>query len=199
MRTTDEITELISKWQDGDKRAENALFDALYQRLHGIALNCLRSEQRDKPLGATTLVHEAYLRLHRTGSLYVHNRNHFLALIAQVMRRIVIDQARVRKSVRHGGELGQVDIDNASLVTYEEADEILAVDRALEILSKRAPRQAQLVELRYFAGFSEDEAAEILNISTRTVRRDWQIARTRLRIAIDGPGARVGLRGTETP
>lgn len=173
-------------WQHGDKTAENALFDALYQKLRGMAINCLRGESRDRPLGATTLVHEAYLRLHRTHGLFVNDRNHFLMLVGQVMRRIVIDQARARKSRKRGGEMVAVDIDHALLASDAEADQILAVDRALESLAKRSPRQAQIVELRYFAGFDEEEAAAILNVSARTVRRDWEVARTRLRIAIDG-------------
>jgi RNA polymerase sigma factor (TIGR02999 family) len=102
------------------------------------------------------------------------------------MRRIVIDQARARKSYKRGADISFVDTECEQLGSEAEADRVLAVDRALESLSKRSPRQAQIVELRYFAGFDEEEAAAILNLSARTVRRDWQVARTRLRIAIDG-------------
>jgi RNA polymerase sigma factor (TIGR02999 family) len=102
------------------------------------------------------------------------------------MRRIVIDQARARKSYKRGADISFVDTECELLGSEAEADRVLAVDRALESLSKRSPRQAQIVELRYFAGFDEEEAAAILNLSARTVRRDWQVARTRLRIAIDG-------------
>jgi RNA polymerase sigma-70 factor, ECF subfamily len=187
MQAPDDISGLIALWRKGDKTAENALFAALYNKLRGIAINCLRSEPRERPLGATTLVHEAYLRLQRSEKLAFNDRSHFLALVGQVMRRIIIDQARARKSYKRGGDLAPVDIEHALLASDAEADQILAVDRALESLSKHSPRQAQIVELRYFAGFDEEEAATILNVSARTIRRDWQIARTRLRVAIDGP------------
>lgn len=186
MNFGEDITRLIARWREGDKAAENALFDTLYQRLRAIAIQCLRGEPRPTPLGATTLVHEAYLRLQRSGNLFIKDRNHFLALVARVMRRIVVDEARARKTYRRGGDLHSVDIEHALLASDAEADEILAVDLAMESLSKRSPRQAQLVELRYFAGFDEEEAAAILNVSPRTLRREWQIARVRLRIAIDG-------------
>ncbi len=181
-----DITVLIALWQNGDKQAENELFSTLYQKLRAIAFHCLKSETRPSPVGATTLVHEAYLRLHRTETLMVNNRGHFLSLVSQVMRRIVIDLARTQKSAQRGGGAIAVSLDEALVASDGEADRILAIDIALRALAKRSPRQAKVVELRYFGGFDEAEAAAILNVATRTVRRDWQIARTRLRIAIDG-------------
>jgi RNA polymerase sigma factor (TIGR02999 family) len=181
------ITRLIAMWRSGDKSAENALFGALYHRLHAIAVGRLRNEPRNRPLGATTLVHEAYLRLTKSENFVANDRHHFLALVAKVMRCIVIDKARERKSRKRGGEGVEVEIIEDELFASDaEADQILAVDVALKALAKRSPRQAQIVELRYFAGFDEEEVAAILKISSRTVRRDWDVARTRLRVAIEG-------------
>ncbi|MGO4884281.1 MAG: ECF-type sigma factor [Bryobacteraceae bacterium] len=181
-----EITRLISDWQRGAPGAENALFNALYQRLHTLALQCLRGERPDRAPGATSLVHEAYLRFRQTQNLEIANSAHLLALAAQVMRRILVDRARARHSAKRGGDVAPVEISDALMVQESEAEQILAVDFALEDLARYSPRKAQLVELRYFAGFSEEESAACLDISVRTVRREWQIAKTRLRMAIDG-------------
>jgi RNA polymerase sigma factor (TIGR02999 family) len=184
-----EITRLISDWQRGDKNAENALFEALYKRLHEIALHYMRTEPGGGSLGATGLIHEAYLRLGRSEDLHITDRTHFLALAARVMRRILIDRARARRSEKRGGEQAAIEIRDALVVTDQDADEILAVDRALEQLTRQSPRQSQLVELRYFAGYSIEESAAVLGVSTRTARREWQVARTRLKVAIDGSAA----------
>ncbi|HXA49838.1 MAG TPA: ECF-type sigma factor [Candidatus Acidoferrum sp.] len=186
MDSGSEITGLISDWQRGNRDAENALFEALYLRLHGIAAQCLRNEAPGHSMGPTMLVHEAYLRFERAERLEVADRGHFLALAARVMRRIVVDRARARRTEKRGGDQMHDDLDQAFASTDSEAEEILAVDRALESLTRQSVRQAQLVELRFFAGFNEDEAADALGISKRTVRREWQVARTRLRMAIDG-------------
>jgi RNA polymerase sigma factor (TIGR02999 family) len=186
MDSGSEITRLISDWQRGNRDAENALFEALYLRLHGIAAQCLRNESPGHSMGPTMLVHEAYLRFERSERLEVADRGHFLALAARVMRRIVVDRARARRTEKRGGDQMRDDLDQAFPSTDSEAEEILAVDRALESLTRQSIRQAQLVELRFFAGFNEDEAADALGISKRTVRREWQVARTRLRMAIDG-------------
>jgi len=181
-----EITRLITDWQRGDKAAENALFEALYHKLHSLALQCLRSEPIGQSLGPTALVHEAYLRFHRSERIELTNRAHFLALAARVMRRVLVDRARARRSEKRGGDLVRVDEPDSLIKTESDADKILAVDVALDELTRQSPRQAQLVELRYFAGFSLEESAAVMDISERTARREWQVARTRLRMAIDG-------------
>jgi RNA polymerase sigma factor (TIGR02999 family) len=186
MDSGSKITRLISDWQRGNRDAENALFEALYLRLHGIAAQCLRSESPGHSMGPTMLVHEAYLRFQKAERLEVADRGHFLALSARVMRRIVVDRARARRTEKRGGDQMRDDLDQAFAANDSETEEILAVDRALESLFRQSERQAQLVELRFFAGFNEDEAADALGISKRTVRREWQVARTRLRMAING-------------
>jgi RNA polymerase sigma-70 factor, ECF subfamily len=184
----DNITRLIREWQKGSSDAESALFEALYAKLHALAVNCLRSELPGRSLSATALVHEAYLRFRTSKRIEIVDRAHFLALAARVMRRILVDRARGRLAEKRAGQ--QIPTDPAELLirSDHEADEIIAVDRALDLLAEEAPRQCRLVELRYFIGMSIEETAAVLGISTRTARRDWQVARTRLMGAIDGTG-----------
>lgn len=184
MESETEITRLIREWQVGDRAAEQALFEALYRTLHNIAAHCLRSEPNAGSLGPTALVHEAYLRFVKAENLSIVDRNHFLALAARVMRRIVVDRARARRSHKRGGENIRVDL--SDIASTEDAEQVISIDHALDKLDQDCPRQARLVELRYFGGFSIEEAAAVLDISTRTARRDWQVARLRLKIAIDG-------------
>jgi RNA polymerase sigma factor (TIGR02999 family) len=188
METSPDITRLIQAWQRGDREAENELFQALYRHLHSIALNCLRGESACRTLGATALIHEAYLRFQRSEPQVINNRAHFLSLVARVMRHILVDRARARNSRKRDDSDAQAAEPPAWFIATKEADEILVIDRALEALSAQSQRQARLVELRYFAGFNEVESAEALGISARQVRRDWDVARTRLRMAIDGTG-----------
>jgi RNA polymerase sigma factor (TIGR02999 family) len=181
-----DITRLIAEWQGGDSSAEQALFNALYRTLHGIAQQILRTERPGQTIGATALVHEAYLRFRRTERLDVVNRAHFLALVARVMRRIIVDRARARRAEKRGTDPYAVDLTDALAITNEDATQILAVDEALSRLSQQAPRQCKLVELRYFAGYSIEESAIILGVSPRTARREWQVARARLKVTLDG-------------
>jgi len=180
------ITRLIEDWQRGDKAAENALFDAMYHRLHALAVQCLRGEQPGQSLGATALVHEAYLRFTRAERLDIADRAHFLALAARVMRRILVDRARARQSAKRGAKPVRVEMADSLVRTDADADQIIGVDRALESLATQSQRLATLVELRYFAGYSFEESALVLGVAERTVRRDWQVARTRLKLALDG-------------
>lgn len=186
MSGTTEITRLISDWQRGDKAAESALFDALYQKLHAIAVHCIRTEPAAQSLGATGLIHEAYLRLDRSEDLQIADRSHFLALAARVMRRILVDRARARRAIKRDADLQPLSEEIAWFHHTADIDEIISVDRALDVLCTRSPRQGRLVEMRFFGGFSLDESAAALNISTRHARREWDVARLRLREAIDG-------------
>jgi len=179
-----DITRLILRWTSGEKEVEDELFSALYDALHALASQCLRGEAQGRSLTATALVHEAYIRFCRSQNLIITNREHFFALASRVMRRILVDRARARQA-RPRLEAAALD-DFAMVLTVPEAEEIIAVDRALAELSRQSNRQAQLVELRYFAGYSLEECAMLLRISEKTAQRDWQVARVRLRIAIDG-------------
>jgi RNA polymerase sigma factor (TIGR02999 family) len=181
-----DITHLISEWQRGNKAAENALFEALYKRLHSRALQVLHSEPRGQSMGPTALVHEAYLRLERSERLEVADREHFVKLVAKVMRGVLVDRARARLSAKRGGDLVRVDDAEQLVRTDADADEILAVDLALGTLKRQSPRQAQLVVLRYYGGFTMEESAAVMGVSERTAKRDWEQARVRLQEAIDG-------------
>lgn len=181
-----EITRLISEWQRGSKEAENALFEALYKKLHARALQLLRTWPRGQSMGPTALVHEAYLRMERSEHLQVADRNHFVKLTAKVMHQILVDRARARKSEKRGGDQIRVDEFDQLVRTEADADEILAVDIAMRELKRQSPRQAQLVELKYYAGYTLEESAVVMGVSERTAKRDWEQARVRLQIAIDG-------------
>lgn len=183
----DEITQLLTAWQAGDNSVESRLFDALYQQIHRIALRCLASEPPACSLGAMSLVHEAYLRFRQSTQLQITNRQHFLSLIAKVMQQILVDRARRRLSAKRSGERHRVDLDERFIQTDRDADQILSVDAAMRSLAQLSQRQASVVQLRFFAGFTEDEAAEVLGLSARQVRRDWRVARVRLQLAINGP------------
>lgn len=185
-----EITDLLAQWQAGDRQAEDALFTAMYRSLYAIAHRCVRNEGLGGSLGATALLHEAYLRLAKAANINLNDRSHFLALSAQVMRRILVDRARARRAAKRDG-LFATDRSLDLVQTDREADLILAVDHAMEALSKNFPDEAKIVELRWFAGYSEDECASILSISSKTVQRRWKIARARIKGLIDGRGSEI--------
>jgi RNA polymerase sigma factor (TIGR02999 family) len=157
--------------------------------LHAIAMQLLRSERPGISVGPTALLHEAYLRFQNAERLEIADRAHFLALAARVMRRILVDRARAKRAEKREGQHVEIEWTDRIVQSEAQAEEILAINRALEQLSATSPRQCKLVELRYFAGFSLEESASILGISARTARRDWQVARTRLAGALHGTGA----------
>jgi RNA polymerase sigma factor (TIGR02999 family) len=188
MDSSPDITQLISAWQAGSKDAEGALFKALYSKLHGIARHCLRCEPQGQTLGATALVNEAYLRFTRSEQIGVTDRSHFLRLAAKVMHNVIVDHARARRAGKRGGGRVRIDAVDVLVTSDEDADQILAVHRALKALARHSARQAELVELRHFAGFTFEECATVLGVTKKTLQRDWEVARTRLRMAIDGTG-----------
>ena len=188
MEVNQDIPQLIRAWKSGDKAAEQELFDATYRVLHRIALHCLQAERDAGSMGPTALLHEAYLRFAKTTNLSIANNGHFLALVSRVMRRIIVDRARARQSEKAGGKYMFEPVDSSLNVAVSERDidEIIGVDLALRALAERCPRQAQVVELRYFGGFTEEETAAIMGVSIDTVKFDWKVARLRLKLAING-------------
>lgn len=173
-----EITRLLEAVAQGDKTAEAALIPVVYEDLRRIASGYMRREAGAVTLQTTALVHEAYLRLARPNSLGWQNRTHFFAMAAKVMRQILVDHARARNSEKRGGHLilrpEPLDIPGVQL---RDAEETLAVDMALARLAELDQRQAQIVEMRYFAGMTIEETAEALKLSPRTIKREWQLAR----------------------
>lgn len=172
-----EATELLVAWSQGDEAAGDELFPVLYVELRRLARSLLRRERPDHTLQPTALVHEAYLRLARQHSLRWENRAQFFAIAAQMMRRILINHARDRRAAKRGGGTLNVPLDEALDLAESTHVDVLQLDEALAELEGLAPRQSQIVELRFFGGLSLEETAHVLSISTATVERQWRIAR----------------------
>lgn len=175
--TADDLTGLLHDWREGDKAALDRLTPIVYDELRRIAHRYVQRERDGHTLQTTALVNEAYLRLAGQQKVDWQNRAHFFAVTAQVMRHILIDHARRRRYAKHGGELQQVPLDEAGVMSHERAGELIALDEALDELAKLDPRKSRVVELRYFGGLSLEETAEVLEISLMTVRRDWRAAK----------------------
>lgn len=175
--SSENVTGLLLAWSDGDQAALEKLIPLVYAELHRLARRYMRREVAGHTLQTSALVNEAYLRLIDAHRVRWQNRSHFFAVSAQLMRRILVDFARARQSLRRGGRACQVSLDEGLVVSPERGADMLALDEALERLSALNARQSQVVELRYFGGLNEEEVAEVLKVSSRTVRHDWSLAR----------------------
>ena len=187
-----EITRLLLAWGAGDREALDELMPIVYGELRKLARNYMRRQPADHTLQTTALVNEAYLRLIDSSRVNWQNRTHFFAISAQLMRRILVDFARKRSSLKRGGERVQVTLDDNVEAAAESGTDLVALNDALDKLAEMNERQAKIVELRYFGGLSEEEIAECLDISTRTVRRDWSVARAWLFRELSEPPAVAG-------
>ena len=174
--STHEITQLLVAWNQGDQAALEALSPLINHELHRLAKRYMAGERQGHLLQPTALVNEAWLRLIDWRNVEWQNRAHFFGLAAQIMRRILVDFARARNREKRGGDEIQVSLSEAANVPSERSAGLVALDDALQTLEKLAPRQARMVELRFFAGLSDQESAEALNVSVGTVRRDWSLA-----------------------
>jgi RNA polymerase sigma factor (TIGR02999 family) len=172
-----EVTHLLRAWTGGDEAALGRLAERVYPELRLMARRYMKNECQADTLQTTALVHEVYLRLVDVAKVEWHERAQFFAMAAQMMRRILVDAARARGSQKRGGNAAKVNIDDTAVLSAAPERSILAVDEALTALAQVAPRQAKVVELRYFGGLTEDEIVAALNVSPRTVRRDWDLAR----------------------
>jgi len=173
----DRITDLLANWLDGDPKAGDRLFSTLYQELRQLARRQLRHRSPGGTLDTTALIHEAYLKLVDGTRRRVRDRGHFLSLASRVMRQIVVDYARRKNAVKRGGGLLRPLADDPPVPIGRNAEDLLALDEALEKLEVLDPRLARLVDLRFFGGMSAEETAEALEISLATVKRDWLKAR----------------------
>jgi len=184
----DDLTGLLIEWGQGDKTALDRLTPLVYDEIRRIAHRYVQREREGQTLQTTALVNEAYLRLAGSANISWQNRAHFYAVTAQVMRRILIDHARRRQYVKHGGETQRVAFEDAvsevALMSQPRASELLALDEALDELARLDPRKGHVVELRYFGGLSLEETAKVLDISLMTVRRDWRAAKAWLYNAV---------------
>jgi len=172
-----EVTQLLADWGKGDRSALDKLFPLVQSELRRIAQRQMSQERPGHTLQATALVNEAYLKLAGQQGFDWHNRAHFFAVCAQVMRHILIDHARAHARDKRGGGAIQVSLNEAFLVAEDQAAHFIALDEALRVLEGLDPQKGKIIELRYFGGLSIEEAAEVLNISPRTVRREWQRAK----------------------
>lgn len=189
-----EVTQVLAAVASGESQATEKLLPLVYDELRRVAAAHLAHERPGQTLQATALVHEAYLRLIGGEAASWENRRHFFAAAAEAMRRILIDRARRRKRLRHGGELERADFDAAEIAIEPTPVDLVALDEALDLLAFEDPQKAELVKLRFFAGLSEQEAADVLGISRATAARHWAYARAwlfeRLRDD-DRPGQRT--------
>jgi len=178
-----QITRLLNAWSGGDEAALKELMPLVYHELRKAARRYMKHEREGNTLQATALVNEVYLRLVNVKEVSWRDRAHFFAVAAAMMRRILVDAARARTSVKRGGLAKQVrhssafDLDNVPAVSSVRDRELIAIDDALEVLTQMDPRKARVVELRFFGGLSVDETAEALKVSPQTVMRDWKLAR----------------------
>ena len=172
-----EITHLLKAWGSGDQAALGELVEYVYPELRRMARRYMKNEGQGNTLETTAIIHEVYLRLVDVTHVEWQARAQFFAMAAQMMRRILVDAARARRSHKRGGIAPKVDIDHAAVLSTTTDRSILALDEALTAFSEVAPRQAKVVELRYFGGLTEEETVAALNISPRTARRDWHFAK----------------------
>ena len=179
--STVSVTGLLAAWRGGDGKALDKLAPLIYAELHRIAHRYMRDERPNHPLQTTALVHEAYLRMVDVTRVDWQSRNHFFAVSAQMMRRILVEAARRRGADKRGGNASHVALDEAVVPARDRAADLVALDEALDKLAALAPRKARVVELRYFAGLSVEETAQALGLSAETVMRDWRMAKLWLR------------------
>lgn len=181
MPTEGEITQLLVDWREGDEAALKKLLPLVYDELHRLAHAYMRRERPDHTLQTTSLVNEAYLRLVGQRNVQWQTRTHFFAVAARVMRNILVDYARGRGRAKRGEGLPGLPLGDVAVMSEERADELVAVNTALDGLAAIDPRKSRVFELRYFGGMSIDEAAEALKVSPATVTRDWKMAQAWLR------------------
>jgi RNA polymerase sigma factor (TIGR02999 family) len=175
--TRQQVTQLLGEWSGGDEGALEKLIPLVQPELHRLAHYYMSRERAGHTLQTTALLNEAYLQLTDKTQTPWQNRTHFMAVAAQLMRRIMVDHARARHALKRGAGAIRVTLDEAALVTEERAEELLALDEALEKLAKFDRRRCEIVEMRYFGGLTVEEIADVLKVHPNTVMRDWRAAK----------------------
>jgi RNA polymerase sigma factor (TIGR02999 family) len=176
-----EVTELLRDWSGGDESALERLMPLVYDELHRLAHQHMKREKPGHILQTSALINEAYLRMVDSPRIHWQNRAQFFGIAARVMRRILVDEARKRRSDKRGGDAIHVTLNEATNVAHEQAASVIALDDALKSLEAIDSRQSSIIELRFFGGLSVDETAEVLKVSPGTVIRDWTFARAWLK------------------
>ena len=174
---TGNITQLLLQWRSGDPSALDQLMPLVYEELRRLARQCMRGERTGHTLQTTALVNEAYLRLLNSSRVQWQDRAHFFAIASQLMRRVLVDEARRRRNLKRGGQYTRIEIDQIELKTPPRDFDLLALDEALNKLAEFAPRKGKVVELRFFGGLSIEETALVLSISPDIVKREWRTAK----------------------
>ena len=184
-----DVTQLLQAWSVGEQDALAKLTPLVYQELHRLAQRYMAQERPGQTLQATALVHEAYLRLVDVKKLNWQNRAQFFGVSAQFMRRILVDRARSRHSLKRGGDAQPVSFDEALVLSPEPGQDLVALDDALKTLATMDPRRSRVVELRFFGGLTVEETAEVLHVSPETVMHDWKLAKAWLLRELGGSAA----------
>ena len=188
MSSAGQITRLLAEWSGGNQAALDNLVPIVYDELRRLASNYMHGERTDHLLQTTALVHEAYLRLIDREHVSCQTRTQFFAVAAQVMRRVLVDYARGRDRAKRGDGVAPLALDDVAVLSDDRAEEVIAINTALESLTAFDPRKGRVFELRYFGGMSVEEAADALKVSPTTVARDWRMAKAWLRREI-APGS----------
>jgi len=175
--SAEDISSLLHAWCDGDRTALDRLMPLVYDELHRLAHNYMQQERGNQTLQTTALVNEAFLRLIKAQEIEWKDRAHFFAISANLMRRILVDLARSRGYQKRGGDVKKISLDSNLHLSSEPGPDLIKLDDALNALAEFDPRKAKVVELKFFGGLSVKETAEVLEISTNTVNRDWELAR----------------------
>ena len=175
------VTQLLVAWSNGDETARDELMPLVYQELHRLAHQYMKRESPGHTLQTSALVNEAFVKLVDQEDVHWQNRAHFFGIAAQLMRRILVDHARSRQYLKRGGGAHHVSLEEVAIVSEERAADVVALDDALTSLAAVDARKSQIVELRFFAGLSIEETAEVLKVSPGTVMRDWTFAKAWLR------------------
>jgi RNA polymerase sigma factor (TIGR02999 family) len=179
-----DVTRLLRQWSDGDRQALDRLVPVMYEHLRTVASHRLRGDGTSATLNTTGLVHEAYLKLVGLREPRFHDRAHFLAMASRVMRRVLVDHARARRTVKRGGGAAPSELTEDVWITDAQADAVAELDEALQRLEAVDPRQSQMVEQRYFGGLSLEETAEAVGVSLATVKRELRFARAWLALEL---------------
>lgn len=174
---TEEITGLLLQWRAGDESALDKLMPLIYDELRRLARQCMRRERAGHTLQTTALVNEAYIRMVKSSQVDWHDRAHFFAVAAQLMRRVLVDEARKRNYQKRGGQFTRIEFDETLMPAQERRFDLLALDQALDRLAQFAPRKSRVIELRFFGGLNINETGAVLGISNDIVKREWRTAK----------------------
>ena len=187
--TRTDATQILKEWSEGDKGAPARLMPLIYEELRRRAAEYLRHERPDHTLQATALVHEAYLKLIDQNRVDWKTRAHFCGVAAQLMRRVLLEHARGHNAEKRGGKLEKLRLDETRELSDERAPDLIALDDALKSFTSTYPREGEVVELKFFGGLQANEIAEVLDVSQKTVLRDWSFAKLWLRRELGGDRA----------